>query len=136
MQYICECGRIFDRPNSFNGHKSHCKIHFQAAGKEDIRELNKEAISSKTSESLKARNAKKKEALSQLWLSEQHKCEKCGIIMTEKYGKGRFCSKTCANSRACSEEKRKKISESVKATVLDPEFVATRKNRYIKKKTK
>lgn len=25
--YICECGETFDKPNNFNGHKSHCKVH-------------------------------------------------------------------------------------------------------------
>ena len=25
--YICECGRKFDNPQCFNGHKSNCEIH-------------------------------------------------------------------------------------------------------------
>ena len=31
--YRCECGKEFDYYQSFNGHKSHCKIHFKAVGK-------------------------------------------------------------------------------------------------------
>lgn len=31
--YRCECGKEFDYYQSFNGHKSHCKIHFEAVGK-------------------------------------------------------------------------------------------------------
>lgn len=26
--YRCICGKEFDKPNSFNAHKSHCKEHF------------------------------------------------------------------------------------------------------------
>ena len=25
--YICLCGKSFEKANSFNAHKSHCKIH-------------------------------------------------------------------------------------------------------------
>lgn len=31
--YICECGKEFDNPQKFNGHKSHCEIHFNHLGK-------------------------------------------------------------------------------------------------------
>ena len=33
-KYICECGREFISSQSFNGHKSNCKIHAEAIGKE------------------------------------------------------------------------------------------------------
>ena len=26
--YKCICGKEFDKPNSFNAHKSHCKEHY------------------------------------------------------------------------------------------------------------
>lgn len=26
-EFVCECGRKFNNGQSFNGHKSHCKIH-------------------------------------------------------------------------------------------------------------
>jgi len=53
------------------------------------------------------------------WIEEKHTCEKCGKIMTEYYGSGRFCSRACANSHTLSEYTKKKIS-------------ATRKNKPIK----
>lgn len=28
--YKCECGKEFENAQSFNGHKSHCKIHLYA----------------------------------------------------------------------------------------------------------
>jgi len=41
-------------------------------------------------------------------------CEKCGKEHDGSYGKGRFCSKSCASSRAFSEETREKISLSLR----------------------
>lgn len=41
-------------------------------------------------------------------------CEKCGKEVHIKYGSGRFCSRSCANSKKHSEETKKKISESIK----------------------
>lgn len=32
--YQCICGKEFEKANSFNGHKSHCVIHLQHAGKD------------------------------------------------------------------------------------------------------
>ena len=26
-EFVCECGKTFTNPQSFNGHKSHCKVH-------------------------------------------------------------------------------------------------------------
>lgn len=41
-------------------------------------------------------------------------CEKCGKEITERFGSGRFCSKSCSNSRVRSEESKKKVSKSLK----------------------
>ena len=41
-------------------------------------------------------------------------CEKCGKEVTEKFGSGRFCSQSCANSRVRSDEVTRKISDSLK----------------------
>ena len=47
--------------------------------------------------------------------------------MTVKYGSGRFCSKSCANSRTCSDEKRERISKGVRRyieiTPINPERI-------------
>lgn len=40
-------------------------------------------------------------------------CAKCGILMQQYYGSGRFCSRSCANSRAHSNETKLKISDGV-----------------------
>lgn len=44
------------------------------------------------------------------WVAEQHKCQHCGKLMTEKFGTGQFCSRACANTRKHSDETRRKIS--------------------------
>lgn len=49
------------------------------------------------------------------WVAEQHVCNRCGKIMTKKFGSGNFCSRACANTREHSEETRKKMSESAEA---------------------
>lgn len=79
------------------------------------------------------------------WISEKHSCEICGIIMSEKWGSGRFCSKACANKsislknksiphtddwnnrisksligREISDEHRRNISDSAKERLSDP----------------
>ena len=45
------------------------------------------------------------------WLLEKHICKTCGKIMTEYYGKGIYCCKSCAITHHHSEETKKLISE-------------------------
>lgn len=47
-------------------------------------------------------------------MKKEYTCEKCGKIVTEYYGSGRFCSRSCANTRQHSEETKHKIQQSVK----------------------
>ena len=49
-------------------------------------------------------------------------CPKCGV---EHRKKGQFCSLSCANQRQASEEKKEKISASVKEYTQTPEGLAT-----------
>lgn len=115
-KYTCECGKEFTNSQAFNGHKSSCKIHFVAVGKEISKSNNyNPEIQAKAHASV-ARNAaiKRQQQLKQ-WVAEQHSCERCGKIMLEKFGSGRFCSKACANTREHSQETRNKLS---KAAVL------------------
>jgi len=113
--YKCECGREFENAQSYNGHKSHCKIHALLKGKTieqvDLEAKNRGKNSSntckmKTANAIKLSNYK--------WLSEKHTCEKCGKVMTEKFGSGRFCSRACANTRKLSAFTKHKISDKLK----------------------
>lgn len=52
---------------------------------------------------------------------ELYKCQKCGKSVFEKFGSGKFCSRSCANSRKFSKETNLKRSESNKlAFVKNP----------------
>ena len=115
--YVCECGKEFDNPQSFNGHKGHCKEHQLA--KYDQAHINN-VLMSRIEASKKCHNTIKTntnlKALNSLneWISEQHVCEHCGKVMTEKFGSGRFCSRACANARVHSEESKMKTSQTLK----------------------
>lgn len=105
--YICECGKEFTKPNSFNAHKRSCKKHFLAKygntdildKREAIRVAKIKAVALKKSAALKQEKQAQDQADLIQWLSEKHICEKCGKVMTEKFGSGRFCSIKCSNSR-------------------------------------
>lgn len=125
--YACECGKTFTNSQSFNGHKCHCKEHQIAIYGEDhynqsqVRQsvkLQKMWNSTKSKSIIfnQEKQQKQQQELEQ-WVSEQHTCEKCGKIMTEKYGSGRFCSKSCANSHVYTEETKHKMSQSLKNKV-------------------
>ena len=108
---ICECGKEFNYSQSFNGHKRHCKIHLAILGKDHLTqraELNALAV-----QGCKSYFKKQQEEKTLKWINEHHTCEKCGKVMTEKWGSGRFCSASCANSRPKSLEERAKISKGV-----------------------
>ena len=115
-KYICECSKIFDSPQSFNGHKSNCETHLKAIGKWEARQLSREQSASKIGLSVSKFRKSQKDLKNNQWISEKHTCEKCGKIMTEKFGSGRFCSRACANSHKHSETTKNNISIGVKLT--------------------
>lgn len=115
-EYRCICGKIFDNSQKFNGHKSNCKEHIENKYGDKSTEYFQQYDNIRKQNGLLSKASKqfKKEEKLNLWISEQHTCEKCGKIMTEKYGSGRFCSRSCANSHKHSDETKKKISQSNK----------------------
>lgn len=98
----------FDNPQKFNGHKSHCKVHLG-----DIKFENRRNQLNEARQLLVSKFENLRKQSDQTWIFEQHSCEKCGKIMTEKVGSGRFCSRSCANGRPHSEESKKKTSKSL-----------------------
>ena len=114
--YKCACGREFTNGRQFNGHKSHCKTHqLDKYGNLDIYNKVKSAFSSGASVSRKRQSEKAKEkrkTSTQKWIDEKRQCENCGNIMTVFYGSGRFCSRSCANTRQHSDETKAKIGKS------------------------
>lgn len=118
-EYTCICGKTFVTPASFNGHKQGCKIHItNKYGSIEAYYANKNRNSKAISESLKKRHAEKRQEKQDAWVQEQHTCKRCGVIMTEKYASGTYCSKSCANARSHSQQTRDKLSKTMKQIPL------------------
>lgn len=118
-KYVCECGREFITSNSFNGHKSYCKIHHQIKGTYDKMVEDDKNRHNKAKKAIELKNKIKDADKLLIWINEKHTCEKCGKVMTEKYGSGRFCSKSCSHSRIRTDEVKLKIKSSVNQTYND-----------------
>lgn len=120
--YICECGKEFTSSQSFNGHKSHCKVHLNNKGTYEeylIRQSNAQELANKASaEKRKVRVEVTKAEKKANWEASVHYCEKCGKELPHNYediyGTGRFCSRKCANSRSHSDETKAKLSKALK----------------------
>ena len=121
--YTCECGKSYTDPQSFNGHKSHCVTHLECTGRLHIRETVDRLNKNRISVSQKKQHTEKDELKLKQWQEAKHTCERCGKLMTEQFGSGRFCSRKCANSRDRSEKVKLKIKNSVRATVSTPEVL-------------
>ena len=129
--YKCVCGKVFNNPQSFNGHKANCKQHQinKYGNLEKYNDHINKCINARQekykeySNNLKIKNELEKQNYLKNWLLEKHKCEHCGKIMTEFFGSGRFCSRACANSRKYSKESKEKISSSLKNYFKDEEFL-------------
>lgn len=118
--FQCICGKTFTNAQSFNGHKSHCRSHQLAKGGAQCLEASIERqrkASEAAQAAIRAINLNKQESANQIWLMEKHTCEKCGQLMLEKFGTGRFCSRACANSRVHSDETKQKIKASLDNTL-------------------
>ena len=115
--FKCECGKEFTNSQSYNGHKSHCKDHYVAKYGGTLEwEQNVALNNTRIKKAGKERQQKCVEATAAQdaqWLAEKHTCERCGKVMTEKFGSDRFCSRACANARDHSEETRQKISNTL-----------------------
>lgn len=112
-EYKCICGKIFDNPQKFNGHKQGCSEHIiskygSLEAYYTIKNRNHDR-GRKVKERIEGLKTKQLE----IWIQEKHICERCGKVMTERWGSGRFCSRKCANSHTQSEECKQKISKTV-----------------------
>lgn len=126
--YRCECGKEFNNPQSFNGHKSHCIIHMEMNDKLQSLLETDTRRHSKTKETMRKYAEEKKKINLDVWIGEEHTCENCGKVMTIKFGSGRFCSSSCSRSHKHSEVTKKKISSSVKDSVTNN--LGYRKSNY------
>lgn len=108
--YICDCGKEFSNGTSLGNHKRMCPIYH----------MNKYGTLEHLNNFIHKREQSKieyKQSKLQQWISEQHTCKNCGKVMTEFFGSGIYCSRSCANSREHTEESRKKTSNSLHKTI-------------------
>lgn len=108
--FVCECGKEYTNSQGFNGHRAHCKVHLATLGEDHVKQ--REQLDMRALEGCKNYFKNQRTLKEQQWIDEQHTCEKCGKIMTEKFATGRFCSRSCANGRPKSEEERARIGKS------------------------
>lgn len=101
--FQCICGREYTNSQAFKGHQSQCKVYLESKGV-DVTQYQQQRrakelhTKSQSKEYIEEQKTLKKKLKLQAWVNENHTCEKCGKVMTEKYGSGRFCSRECANS--------------------------------------
>ena len=112
MEFKCRyCSKVCKNANSLRNHERLCKSNpnhqehtgFKYGWSKGLNKENSE-VYKKISE--KAKTKHHKEFI-------PYYCEKCGKLVEEKYGSGRFCSRKCANSRPHTEQQKIKISESL-----------------------
>ena len=143
LNLICVCGAEFENAQKFNSHKSHCQAHYiHKYGSLEEYEAHKAAKHKAASEALQLKANTAKQTALEAWVAEQHKCERCGDVMTTKFGSGRFCSRACANARELSDETKAKISQSLvkpdelKVKRIRPKAELKPKIRFIKPEDK
>ena len=93
--FKCVCGKEFKSKQALGGHQGYCKEYLGEDRYLEIINKNKEGQLKAKQTLLNNGKIKKQQELQQ-WISEKHKCEKCGKVMIEKYASGRFCCKECA----------------------------------------
>ena len=126
--YVCECGKHFSYSQKFNGHKTHCIEHLVRTGRliqriqaqKDFAVIGKQ-VAVKLGSLRAEKNSFEKEKFLLGWISDRHQCERCGKVMNEYYGSGRFCSRSCANSRHHSEKTKQRIGLSVTTSLVNSE---------------
>lgn len=124
--YMCGCGKEFDNPQKFNGHKSGCRIHL---GEEKYQQRLLRCKKGAERGSLQNSKLKQEIRIDKLnkWILEQHTCEVCNKIMTEKYGSGRFCCRICAKKRELSEDSKDKMRETVRNKAIEKYYLNSKK---------
>lgn len=130
MMYKCICGREFDNSQKINAHKKHCLVYLgkDAHSEEYINQMSRMSKIANEHKTQKTKERKEKEL--EQWISEKHTCEHCGKVMVEKYSTGRFCSRSCANSRIRTNEIKEKISKSVVNSIIE-DNIKIPKHRHV-----
>lgn len=135
-EFTCICGYTCFGSQKFNSHRGHCEPYLQSVGKlEKVLEAHKRAAETGRKAIAQHTLERRQKALEQ-WICEKHVCEHCGKIMIEKYGSGRFCSRSCANARKVSDESKAKIKTSLAIFYAEKQKVSNiDKNSFVQDRT-
>ena len=109
-KYICKyCERSFKRKSDLSLHINikHLKITKRRIAKKECPYCSKFTITGKYNIHIK--NCKQDHT--------NYHCEKCGKLVTKKFGSGKFCSRKCANSHIQTNEQNKRRSETLRNTI-------------------
>lgn len=110
--YICECGKEFIKSQSFNAHKSSCRIHL-GDEKWQARMAKSKQNLAKATAAVAHHKKVAREAKQAQWDSESHFCKRCGKQFYKQIGSGLYCSNFCAHARSQSLETKQKIAAAV-----------------------
>lgn len=128
VEFKCVCGKEFKSNASLSGHKAVCKDWwlYRDGTLEKYEIYNQKRLDKVHTYNVHQNVIKGKQRVTQnkqfkdqqleQWLSEKHRCEHCGKILTQYFGSGRFCSKHCANSRVQTDDINNKRSKSLLST--------------------
>ena len=119
-EHKCQyCGKVFNSGAALGGHTSNCKKYYiKQYGSLELYTMIKQTQLKQRSNTIVAKTEEERAKQDKLWKDEKHLCERCGKIMLEKFGTGRFCSRSCANSRQHGEDTIRKISKSMISKML------------------
>lgn len=120
-KYKCVCEKEFLKAQSFNAHKSRCKIHL-------LKKYGDNAFYENLIKAMHAKNKKTEKKTKEVHCV----CEKCNKSFIYHYNK-RFCSYKCANSRTHTKETKHKISIACsKAKQKNNQNLNIKKYKYCK----
>ena len=138
------CGKAYASKQARAAHYRYCSVKLRALGIEEAclaREQTLRAhMTERSKEVVKAAKERRTNEKTAAWQAVEHICECCGKPFTNKIGTGRFCSRSCANSRHHSVESRFKCSQTrskvkhtdIKEFLLKKELESNRPKRVFK----
>lgn len=128
--YKCICGKEFLSSQSFNAHQRGCALRHKEKGDYEEWLVFNKKVGQKSGETLRRKSQIKKREENERWVTSQPRCEKCGKVMTQKFGAGRFCSRSCANSHPG----RTKPSQAKKTKKTRPQKTPEQKENELQNK--
>lgn len=114
--YQCKCGKQFEKVQSLHGHQSMCRIHLGEERWAKRQKICQDTMRSIVRTQVEDRIFKEQEELNK-WISEEHRCEMCNKIMTEKYASGRFCSVSCSKAYSALSNNKQRSENLSKAII-------------------